>query len=62
MYIKVLQLIGYGRNEQEATANCIKNVFEFLLEEESNIALIMQALKKGNVSLIEKWTKSSRSC
>ena len=43
--------IGYGRNEQEAIANCIKNVFEFLMEDEANISLITQALKKGKYIL-----------
>ena len=47
----LILLAGYGRNEQEATANCIKNVFEFLLEEESNITLIMQSLKKGRLQV-----------
>lgn len=42
---------GYGRNETEATMNCIKNFLEFIIEEEGNIPTVMKALKKGNYPL-----------
>jgi len=52
-YISIfLILSGYGRNENEANMNCIKNFLEFVIEEDINIPLVMRALKKGTNTLI----------
>ena len=45
--------LGYGRNEQEATTNCIKNLFEQLTDDDSKMTLVMQALKKGILSRLD---------
>ena len=38
---------GYGRNDQEAYANAIRNLFEVLIEEEDMMVIIKQSIKKG---------------
>ena len=38
---------GYGRNDLEATANSILNIFEYLLEDEMNIGFLRYTLKKS---------------
>ncbi len=42
--------IGYGRSENEASMNCIKNFLEFVIEEDSGVQLVMRSLKKGITS------------
>ncbi len=44
--------LGYGRNETEASMNCIKNFLEFIIEEDVNIPIVMKALKKGSSMII----------
>jgi len=47
---KTLTANGYGRTEVEASANCIKNFLEMIMEDEGCLALLIKALKKGNES------------
>jgi len=47
---KTLTANGYGRTEAEASANCIKNFLEMIMEDEGCLALLIKALKKGNES------------
>jgi len=44
---KTLTANGYGRTEGEASANCIKNFLEMIMEDEGCLALLIKALKKG---------------
>lgn len=44
---KTLTANGYGRTEAEASANCIKNFLEMIMEDEGCLALLIKALKKG---------------
>jgi len=50
MIHKTLTANGYGRTEVEASANCIKNFLEMIMEDEGCLALLIKALKKGNES------------
>lgn len=45
---------GYGRNENEANLNCIRNLMEFLLEDEKVQNIFKECIKKSTGNTIEK--------
>ena len=45
MVLIIFYLVGYGRTEKEASSNCIRNLLEFLLEEEKMLQIIKESIK-----------------
>ena len=44
----ILFRLGYGRNEKEANGNCIRNLLEFLLEDEQIFSVFNEYLTNSN--------------
>ena len=45
----IITILGYGRSENEANINCIRNLLEILLEDENTALVFKDCLKKGKI-------------
>ena len=45
IFLTFFLMKGYGRNEKESNINCIRNLFEFLLDDEKTLILFKDSLK-----------------
>ena len=45
IFLTFFLIKGYGRNEKESNINCIRNLFEFLLDDEKTLILFKDSLK-----------------